>query len=197
MEKDKHVYIEFVSDSHPGKEYQVIRQRTDAVLAKIRTYDFPDSSTFNGNILDAKTVITEDTEEYAKWALLHFSCFTDDLSSVQHDGSYTKKLRLIAHKPDCFNQDAFQILQNIQEVRNNYRVPRYRDELTLKTEKFVGEGAEKKNDEEEENESSRERAAKFAQLLFKSFDKDLPEAKAPGTTPNSLSLDHLAHKGGR
>ena len=66
MEKDKHVYIEFVSDSHPGKEYQVIRQRTDAVLAKIRTYNFPDSRTFNGNILDPNTAITEDTEEYAK-----------------------------------------------------------------------------------------------------------------------------------
>jgi hypothetical protein len=43
----------------------------------------------------------------------------------------------------------------------------------------------------------RDRAAKFAQLLFESFDKDLPKARAPGRTPNLLSLDHLAQKGGR
>ena len=43
----------------------------------------------------------------------------------------------------------------------------------------------------------RERAAEFARLLFESFDKDLPETRAPGTTPASLSLDHLAQKGGR
>jgi hypothetical protein len=47
-------------------------------------------------------------------------------------------------------------------VRNSsYKVPRYCDELlTLKTEKFVGEGSEKK-DEEEETQTSRERAAEF------------------------------------
>ena len=63
--------------------------------------------------------------------------------------------------------------------------------------KFVGEGSEKKKDQEEETETSRERAAEFARLLFESFDKNLPETRAPGTTPTSLSLDHLALKGGR
>ena len=85
--------------------------------------------TFVESVCDVISFASLEKNQADQWKFL-----TDDISSVQHEGSFTKKLRLIANKPDCFNQDAFQILQNIQEVRNNYRVPRYRDELTLKTE---------------------------------------------------------------
>ena len=55
----------------------VVTEHNQQHIAKIRTYDFPDSVSFNGNLLDENETNDENEQcqSYAKMALLHFSHF--------------------------------------------------------------------------------------------------------------------------
>ena len=200
IDKKKERYIEFDNPEHPGFEYQIIRLRHEPVLAKIRTFDFPDTIAFDGNILDSSCAISMATEEYAKWALLHFSSFTHDITSIQRDGSFTKRLRHVFNKlkPASIHR-AHSMLSNIQDVRNNYRVPRMKDELAKCTTCFIGSGesTDRSDSNEEDDEATRERAAQFAEDLFNSITTaEQEDQNCEQSNPSSIRIDNLLNKAG-
>ena len=73
---------------------QGVQKRPLRFLAKVYQYDFPDTATFEGNMILTKSKITQDTETYSKNVLLLFLPFRRE-SDLKYLGSYTLKLRIV------------------------------------------------------------------------------------------------------
>ena len=77
---------------HPNHEHLYVQKRKSSVLPKFRTYDFLDTSDFNGCIFDTKIEHTDELEKHAKLIMLHFLSYRN-LEELQKEGSYLKKFQ--------------------------------------------------------------------------------------------------------
>jgi Helitron helicase-like domain at N-terminus/PIF1-like helicase len=111
---------------------QCIVKRQTEVLIRIQQYQFPDTSSFRGNILDPETVCTDSTEQYAKLVLLLFLPFRSYGQLTQCE-NFTKTFRMFATS-SAFTNRARSWLQNVQDCRGNcFRLSQVEDELQQKT----------------------------------------------------------------
>ena len=159
---------------------QGVQLKENPTLIKIFQYAFPDSVTFNRNILDEKTKITRATEQYACNVLLLFAPYRA-INHLKYENSYTKKLRRVFAK----NQQHPKLstfLQNLQDSKSNsFRYQVKEDDLQrcTKSYRFVkgeftqseitGEDEEIINEEEEyQNQLSNQQ---LDQIIDEYFNK--------------------------
>lgn len=112
---------------------QCIVERSKSHIARVQQYDFPDTATFGGSILDPSTKTTDDTNEYAKRVLTLFLPFRC-LSDLEGSRGYTETLRTFA-STTLLSDRAKRWLQNLQDCHSNgMRLSQVEDELEQCTE---------------------------------------------------------------
>ena len=118
------------------KFIQGIRKRKKQCLIKLFQYDFPDSASFHGNIMNDETIITEEIEYYCELVLILFVPFRE-MGDLQIENSFTKKFRKEI-RCQRINESAMRFLQNIQDAKaNNLRhTGDFEDDLARNTEPF-------------------------------------------------------------
>lgn len=115
-------------DEKTGLFRQGVRERVTPTLAKTYERDFPDPSTFDGNILSDTTPLTLLTEKYAKQVLMFFTPYRT-LTDLMEESSFVIKLRSIVLQ-DKLSPQAKQILQNITNTAYNaWRIKNTQDDL--------------------------------------------------------------------
>ena len=81
------------SYKYSNHEQLYIQKRNSPVLPKFRTYDFSDTSDFNGCIFDTKIEHTDELENHVRLIMIHFSSYRK-LEDLQKEGSYLKKFQI-------------------------------------------------------------------------------------------------------
>ena len=143
-------------EEHPNHDIHCVVERERRVIAKMRTFDFPDTCSFKGDILNKNYQSNQNSEEYARLVLLHFMPYRN-LEHLKRNGTFLRKFQRELDK--CYfrqrklNPDTERILQHIQNRRNNAQVPPRTDELKERTACFQGHGdiGEASNDKEDDD----------------------------------------------
>ena len=122
-------YFRHPSFNSKKKQFgQCLQESTKVTLPKVFQYDFPDSATFEGDILHPQTPINSSMEQYSKYVLLLFHSFRKK-HDLMLNKSYTQKLRDLVLN-GSIKQSAFKFLQNLQDSKsNNLRNTTVADEL--------------------------------------------------------------------
>ena len=162
------------------------------MLPKFRTYDFLDTSDFNGCIIDTKIEHIDELENHVRLIMIHFSSYRK-LEDLQKEGSYLKK----------FQNN--KILQFIQDIRNNYCVLLQKDELSKNTTKYYdpNENNKSKVDDESDAENNEEYDVDALNACYQYLSQDIsslqnidlsisniPDEKMP----RNLNLSNLRNK---
>ena len=154
--KNEDDMMEFLED-HPQSRFRGVLNRTHDVTPLVSYFDFPDSSDFDGNILDADLEPSICTEQYAKSVLCLFVPFRDAtlFGNQDPDIMYTHQLRT-AMERGTITSESKQRLQHIQDCRNMMKAGRQKDGLERSTEALPDPISCKKNvDEQTEAEIDR------------------------------------------
>ena len=116
-------------DQEKNRFIQGIRERLKKKLVHFCQYDFPDTKSFNGDILHSNMVINAPMEMYSRNLLLLFYPFSVKSDLVLED-SYTKKLQSVIQQKQLHISKYMKILNNVQDCKANcFHVPRQSDEL--------------------------------------------------------------------
>ena len=182
--------------------YQGIRKRMTKRIPRVNQRLFTDSASFQGNILDEGTPITEEIQQYAMYVLCFMYPFRK-LHHLQHEGCYAKKLRKVMEQGEITNEQ-LQYLQNIQDSKSNsFRISKVDDDLQRHTEPFQPKDSfvdpNDLNDEDEEEIIGPE-GDELDQLL-EAFLQET-ESENPGGPmlsqfhlPKHFSIDNIQMKG--
>ena len=123
-------------DQERNRFIQGICERSKKKLVHFCQYDFLDTKSFNGDILDSNMVINERMELYSRNLLLLFYPFCVKSDLVLED-SYTKKLQSVAQQKQLHISKDMHILNIVQDCKANcFHVPRQSDELEEITEMY-------------------------------------------------------------
>ena len=121
-------------DQEKNSFIQGICERSKKKLVCFCQYDFLDTKSFNGDILDRNMVINAPMEMYSRNLLLLFYPFHVKSDLVLED-SYTKKLQSVVQQKQSYISKYMRILNNVQDCKANcFHVPRQSDELKEITE---------------------------------------------------------------
>ena len=123
-------------DQEKNRFIQGVCERSKKKLVHFCQYDFPDTESFNGDILDSNMVINAPMEMYSRNLLLLFYPFHVKSDLVLED-SYTKKLQSVVQQKQFHISKYMHILNNVQDCKANcFHVPRQSDELEEITEMY-------------------------------------------------------------
>ena len=123
-------------DQEKNRSIQGIHERSKKKLVCFCQYDFLDTKSFNGDILDSNMVINAPMEMYSRNLLLLFYPFHVKSDLVLED-SYTKKLQSVVQQKQLHISKYMCILNNVQDCKTNcFCVPRQSDELKEITEMY-------------------------------------------------------------
>ena len=180
-----------------NKFLQGVKLRPKIKLPKVFQYDFPDTATFEGNILDETTPINDSMERYALLALAMFQPFRDK-THLQEDGSYVKKFRE-AILNETIGPQQQRYLQNIQDAKANcLRCSSNEDDLQKRTNRYIPADIlfDLEMQEEEELNDALEGMALdgLLKLLNQGDDTEEPPTDSR-TMPKTLQLKSLKDKG--
>ena len=192
---------EFVHPSFDGKTKTFRKhlvRRNSPLLVKVIQYDFPDTATFQGSLLDTSIPNNLVMEQYSKLALTLFHPFRtrDDLVE---NGSFTERLRhlLTTTGPERIEESCRQFLQNIQDAKaNSFRYLQNEDDLQRKTNKLKVDKKLKRHeeedadedDEEDENQALEEASQKRHELLLSQLT-DEAATSTPRSAPQNMLRD--------
>ena len=88
---DNSVYVHpSFNEKYKYKYYQGVKQQEYKYLVQVMQYDFPDTASFNGNIMNEEIEINYNMETYSELALLLLQPFCT-IDNLLLDESYTKK----------------------------------------------------------------------------------------------------------
>lgn len=170
-EKDDGVVFGMEEDTghyqHPsaytGTVHKTVKQADESRLLKVSQWEFPDTATFQGDMLSRNTPPNEAMDKYARLVLILFLPFrcAEDLKAGTGEFAHVAKLRQIyaederrkkeGEAPIVFTGFAKRFLQNIQDARANcLRRPTTKDELQSKTNQFEHSGCPNEESDEEE-----------------------------------------------
>jgi PIF1-like helicase len=126
-------YFQHPSYDKTNKQFrQGVQPTTTQFLAKVFQYDFPDSATFEGDILLCNTPINSYMEQYSKYVLILFHPFRNK-NQLLLNGFFTHKLRKVV-ADGHLHDSACTFLQNLQDTKsNNLRNSSVTDELQRTT----------------------------------------------------------------
>ena len=176
---------------------QGMKKLEHPVLPKILQYDFPDTATFGGNILQPETRITSATETYSCHVLLFFHAYRS-LADIMLHGTYTLKLRE-AVRNGAFPPSVFEFLQNLQDARSNcMRTGRTDDDLQRCTEPFMPADAAFDAQQSDDDESINDDVhGEALDNLLREFDREaeLASRYTSSDVPVKLDLTPLRDKG--
>jgi PIF1-like helicase len=96
---------------------QGVKEKTTFSIAKVYQFDFPDTATFQGNLLEPDTVINTNMEQYSKFALLLFHSYRKK-EDLMLNKSYTTKLRQLV-STGTIKDHALHFLQHMQDSKSN------------------------------------------------------------------------------
>ena len=123
-------------DQEKNRFIQGIHERSKMKLVHFCQYDFPDTKSFNGDILDSNMVINAPMEMNSRNLLLLFYPFHVKSDLVLED-SYTKKRWSVIQQKQLHISKYMRILNNVQVCKANcFHVPRQSDELEGITEMY-------------------------------------------------------------
>ena len=180
-----------------GRHMQGVWLKENIALPQIFQYDFPDTATFQGDILDDAQPISDNMEQYAKHALLLFLPFRV-ITDLQSNTTYTKRLRdAVATAAICPTATTF--LQNIQNSKSNsFRMAKHSDDLQRVTKAYVPTGIadnDKYNKQTEEEEERNSLVGTQLDRLIELTETDQNNATGQAQNANRLSLKQIRDKG--
>ena len=148
-EEDDEDKLPFSVD-HPAHKYQHVRVRSTEVVAGITNWEFVDTKSFQGDILEMNpSQTTQQIEDYCLSVLILFYPFRN-LDDLKSSNTHLEKLQQIW---SCIPEENKKMLANIQNTRNAARSRRDRfDPLEIETEAYHGET----NLEEDEDDDHKE-----------------------------------------
>ena len=105
-------------DQEKNRFIQGIHERSKKKLVHFCQYDFLDTKSFNGDILDSNMVINAPMEMYSRNLLLLFYSFCAK-SDLVLEVSYTKKLQSVIQQKQLHISKYMCILNNVQDCKAN------------------------------------------------------------------------------
>ena len=189
------------TEDHPAYKYQHVKLRTAEVVAGITNWEFVDTKSFGGDILDMNPSQTNNQiEDYCLSVLVLFHPFRT-INDLKCSGSHLQKLQEVW--PNISEEKKI-MLRNIQDIRNAARSRRDRyDPLEMETEAYHGETNSEDKEEQDDPDIIDEQFNAY--LLSKCFTSDnygttdnpdsTPVVMDETNKPVSLSLVALRDKG--
>ena len=175
---------------------QGVRKRHQMHLPKVFQFDFPDTASFNNDIIETNQ-ISEEMEEYAQMICILFVPFRSK-EDLLLDGSYVLKVR---QSINLLTETKQSFLNNIQDAKSNcFRIMNLKDDLQRVTVPMKHDDEEHfqnwRDDEQEEDieEMQGEALDNFLEELNRNLEgNDI----GPGARiiPTSLHLKKLKDKG--
>ena len=179
---------------------QGVKERSRDMLIKVFQGMFPDAAQFGGDILDSTTESNDKTEEYAFLVLMMFMPFRG-IEDFSDNGAvdYTTRLRMVHNQRTVIDEEHYDFLQNIQDVKHNYlRYGRIPDALEANTDLYKpdrdmeGFRGEDESDTEEDLFAA-EASAMMDELLEKAQSGETDDRANP--YPESISFNALKSRG--
>ena len=212
--KKKGSLYEFINTTynHPSydKENEYFRQgvaeRSTKYIAKLRFwYCFKDSANFGASILDTEAIVTEEMEEYSRYALLLFLPYREH-NDILENGSYTSRFRTAVFNNEICLDD-LRYLQNLQDTcRNCLRHPMKNDDLQRDTVPFetneevllplIEEEEQEVEDEPTPDERVGEDLDEFIERLCSEADISFRE-ETEEIIPSSMCFNEIKQKGSK
>ena len=177
---------------------QGVRRRDEKRVLKIHQWYFPDSANFKGSILDDKTIITPDIEQYSRLVLMLFLPFRSE-ADLKLRGSHTNKLRhCVRHNK--LRTSAFEYLQNVQDSRSNaLRMPAVEDELARKTFPYqeVTHDSQNSDSDDADDSDDEDLHPDFLEQLINSMFLSANTLNDEHTIPSQLDFSPIMEKGSK
>ena len=203
--------MEFRNDIYTHPSYrrdtntflQIVRKRDNPLLVKVLQYDFPDTASFGGCILDPSVPITEPMEIYAELIMLLFHPFRTRNDILKDESHVTAMREAVSNK--TIGESSFTFLQNLQDAKSNcFGTTLTEDDLQRHTspidlETSILDDFDQHDEEEDENnaEMSVDDLDQFLTLLDMenstvSTDDEQPSIE---NTPREISFKSIRDKG--
>jgi ATP-dependent DNA helicase PIF1 len=182
-----------------GRFLEGVRLRKTPLLTKVFQYDFPDSASFGGHLLNNEYQENSEAERYCELALLLFSSYRD-LSDFQHGGTtHTHKFRNLVNG-NVITDVHTNILQNIQNASYNcHRHNSTEDDLARNTNCFepdnLSMNANKEDDEFEDDCKEINGQALDVILEMLNSETQTRNGTSGQNIPNAMNFSTIKNKG--